>query len=234
MAANLVLFDIDGTLLDTQDAGILAYERAGRDVHGAVFTFVDVPIHGRLDPENYADAVTRHCPGVDASAHEAAFQAAYGRELSASADEMGGFRPCPGVARLLDRLREEPSVQLGLLTGNWAATGRLKLERAGLDPDLFGCNAFAEHGSHRDELVPVARRHFREMHGAAPARVVVIGDTPRDVGCAIAGGAESLAVATGIFAVDRLAEAGATRSVADLADTEAIVSFLVDPGAVAG
>ena len=55
---------------------------------------------------------------------------------------------------------------LGLLTGNYPATGRLKVKHAGLDPDLFQVNAFAMDGTTRRDLPPVALRRYRERHGS--------------------------------------------------------------------
>ena len=222
----LVLFDIDGTLLDTQEAGVLAYVEAGGEVFGAEFSFVDIPLQGKLDHENYAEAVARHCEGVDHLEHEARFRRAYGEALGRIADECGGFPPCPGIASLLDRLHEDDRFEVGLLTGNWEDTGRLKIRRAGLDDTLFDCNAFADDGAHRDDLVPVARARFQSRHGHEPQRIVVIGDTPRDIRCALAGEAIPLGVATGIFPVDRLEAEGAALAVATLEDTAGILDWL--------
>lgn len=226
----LVLFDIDGTLLDTQEAGVVAYVHAGRAVLGAEFGFDGVPLQGKLDSENYADAVARHCEGVDPREHESAFRAAYAEALGRIADERGGFPPCPGMERLLEVLRLDHRFEIGLLTGNWEDTGRLKIRRAAIDDAIFECNAFADHGAHRDDLVPVARSRFEDRHGIEPGRIVVIGDTPRDIRCAIVGEAASLGVATGIFPAERLREEGASLAVDTVLDTEAIVSWLAGDG----
>ena len=224
----LVLLDIDGTLLDTQEAGILAYVEAGREVFGAEFSFVDVPLQGKLDHENYADAVARHCRGVDHRTHESRFRRTYREALDRIADRRGGFRPCPGVAELLDRLHRDDRFELGLLTGNWEETGRLKIRRAGLDDALFVCNAFADDGEDRDALVPVAMERCRSRHGHPPPRTVVVGDTPRDIRCALVGDAVPLGVATGIFSVDRLDTAGAAMAVETLEHTDELLAWILD------
>lgn len=224
----LVLFDIDGTLLDTQEAGVVAYVHAGRAVLATEFSFEGVALQGKLDHENYREAVDRHCRGVDPAVHEDAFRAAYAEALGRIADERGGFPACPGMVDLLDALRSDHRFEIGLLTGNWEDTGRLKIRRAGLDDALFDCNAFADHGGHRDELVPVARARFEHRHGIEPGRVVVIGDTPRDIRCAIAGDAVPLGVATGIFEAERLREEGAALAVDTVSDTRRIVSWMAE------
>ena len=224
----LVLLDIDGTLLETQEAGILAYVEAGREVFGAEFSFIDIPLEGKLDHENYAEAVHRHCDGVDHRTYESRFRRAYGDALDDIARQRGGFRPCPGVARLIDRLHRDNRLELGLLTGNWEETGRLKIRRAGLDDALFTCNAFADDGEHRDDLVPVAADRFRLRHGRRPHRIVVIGDTPRDMRCALAGDAVPLGVATGIFPVDRLETEGAAMTVQTLEQTDELLAWILD------
>ena len=213
---ELALFDIDGTLLDTQDAGVVAYARAANTVFGTPFSFENVPVHGRLDSENYADAVGRHLPDIDHREYEATFRNRYAAELEAIARDAGGFQPCIGVVECLAMLESRPEVELGLLTGNWAETGRLKIRHAGIDPNRFRCNAFADDGEHRNDLVPVARRAFQDVHGALPKRILVIGDTPRDIECAHAGGAIAVGVATGIHAAEQLRAAGADLVVEDL------------------
>lgn len=220
---QLVLFDIDGTLLDTQDAGIVAYARAAQAVFGTTFEFEGVPVHGRLDHENYADAVRRHLTDVDHRDHESVFRTRYAMELETIARDAGGFHPCLGITQCLDAIAGRPEVELGLLTGNWAETGRLKIRHAGIDSNRFRCNAFADDGAHRDDLVPVARRAFVAAHGRPPARILVVGDTPRDVACAHAGDAIAIAVATGVHTVDELAAAGADVVVADLTPTPALL-----------
>jgi phosphoglycolate phosphatase-like HAD superfamily hydrolase len=55
---------------------------------------------------------------------------------------------------------------------------------------------------------------------------IVIGDTPHDINCARASGMRCLAVATGMFTVDQLQAAGATRAISDLSETQAVVEYL--------
>lgn len=223
---TLVLFDIDGTLLDTQDAGVEAYVRAGRGIFGIDFQFEGVPLHGRLDHENYADAVARHRPELEHLEHQAAFRRAYAEALATIADERDGFDSCPGVAEFVARLDADESFEVGLLTGNWEETGRFKIRRSGLDDRVYRCNAFADDGLHRDELVPVAHARFTARHGQPPRRVVVVGDTPRDVACALAGDAIPLAVATGIFSPAELEASGAQLTVESLEDHDQLMAFL--------
>jgi phosphoglycolate phosphatase-like HAD superfamily hydrolase len=67
-----------------------------------------------------------------------------------------------------------------------------------------GRGAFGSDHDRRDALVPIAVAR----HGGEPD-VVVVGDTPRDVACAHAGGARCVAVTTGAHGPDDLRGADA-------------------------
>jgi phosphoglycolate phosphatase len=54
----------------------------------------------------------------------------------------------------------------------------------------------------------------------------VIGDTPLDIACAQAGGARSIAVATGSHSVEELRAAGADVVLENLSNTEYVVALL--------
>ena len=114
----------------------------------------------------------------------------------------------PGVADVLALLASEPETyRLALLTGNLEPIARRKLTRAGIghhfDPDQGGFGSDAED---RAVLPALARRR---AGGWPRERTVVIGDTPRDIACARADGVRVIAIATGPFAAEALADADA-------------------------
>ena len=222
----LVLFDLDGTLLDTQDAGIRAYESAGSQLFGNPFSYRDIPVHGRLDSENYRLGLDRHAPHLDADEHEAAFKARYVRELERIGRESGGFALLPGIGELVEELAARSDVEVGILTGNWQEPGRMKLELGSLSPGHFEICAWSEDGTCRIDLVPVANERYRERHGIAPLLTVVIGDTPRDVECGLAHDAMTVGVATGVHSEVDLVEAGAHLVVRDFSDPAPLRAFL--------
>lgn len=222
----LVLFDLDGTLLDTQDAGIRAYEAAGNELFGIDFSYDDVPVHGRLDHENYRLGMTRHLPDLDPDEHEARFRTAYHRHLTGIGTASGGFDPLPGIPDLIEELAARADVELGVLTGNWEAPGRTKLELGSLSPDRFTTCVWAEDGAERNDLVPVAVERHASAHGARPMHVLVIGDTPRDVECAVVHGALAVAVATGVHDAESLTGIGARLVVSDLGDPASLRSLV--------
>jgi phosphoglycolate phosphatase len=138
-------------------------------------------------------------------------------------DRRPRFGIMPGVRELLDALAPRDDVFLALLTGNYEAGARLKLEHFDLWR-YFRCGAFGDNAPDRNRLMPRALARV-EACGVpfVAADAVVIGDTPLDIACARAGGARSIGVATGSHSVDDLRNADADDVFEDLSDTEAVL-----------
>lgn len=190
--------------------------------------FDGIPVPGRTDTVILADAVAKW--GLDGGAQfVAAFQAVYYRclseELACLSSETRGV--LPGVIHLLDHLDAHPEFSVGLLTGNYAESARLKLERFGLWR-YFAFGAFGGDAAERSRLVPVAigRAIAAGRPAILPQDTVIVGDTPLDVACGRANGTRVLAVATGSYPVGALEEAGADKVVPDLSDTASILAWL--------
>jgi phosphoglycolate phosphatase-like HAD superfamily hydrolase len=118
-------------------------------------------------------------------------------------------------------------VYLGLLTGNFEAGARIKLEYFDLWR-YFRCGAFGDDAADRNALVPFAVSRAREcgVPDLSPRDILVVGDTPHDIACAHASGATPVAVATGMFTTEQLRDSGADIVFRDLSDTAAFTSLL--------
>ncbi len=227
----LILFDIDMTLLSTSGAGMKSLEDAGRDLFGAAFDATRTDYGGRLDPLIIHDLLVnnRIDPTID---HVAQMRAGYRDHL---ADRLGRepALALEGALELVKAVGNRDGITTGLLTGNFEETGALKLESAGFSLASFALNVWGDDSPHvppaRDHLPLVAIDRFAQEIGGTiePERVVVIGDTIHDVGCALANGCRVLGVATGHATVQELERAGAHRVVADLSQTSSIVDWIM-------
>jgi len=223
--STVLLFDIDGTLVLTGGAGQRAMARAFEDLFAISDGFRDIPMAGRTDTWILSSAAERHgIPVPELSRFHDAYLAHLERELDPPHPRKAVM---PGVRPLLDTLASRDDAYLALLTGNYQKAARMKLEHFDLWR-YFPCGAFADDASDRNSLVPKALERVRDCGGPSVERsdVIVIGDTPHDVSCALAAGARSVGVATGSFSASELRESGATIVFDDLSDTEAFLALL--------
>ncbi len=108
-----------------------------------------------------------------------------------------------------------------VLTGNIEPTARMKLDAVGLDSYLdLDIGAYGSDHEDRTELVPIARQKAASQYDVD--EIVVVGDTPRDIACARAGGARVVCVATGSYSVDALRKREPDALLADLTDADAV------------
>ncbi len=226
--STLLLFDIDGTLLDTRGAGAGALLDATERVLGLPREQVPpLDLAGATDGavirKLFSDAGQPMEEGRAAAFRECYLGCLHHRLHHA---EFPG-RLLAGVPALLDRLAMEKHFVLGLLTGNWRAGARLKLERFGIHGHFLD-GGFGDDGEHRNDLGPVAVRRMEQAAGRAfaPHQVIVIGDTPKDIACAHAMGARCLAVATGVFKPDSLRPFQSWKVMESLEDTEGLMRVL--------
>ncbi len=203
------LFDIDGTLLRAGGAGRRAFNQSMADLTGPVVEGVtEMKFDGMTDR-----LIVREALALSGLAFEEklahAILVRYLEHLPGQLDSPG-FRVLPGAAATLATLQARGAA-LGLCTGNLALGARLKLRHAGLDKFFDwspgGLHGFAEDGEVRADLVAAAVARVSAALGrtVAPAEVLIIGDTPRDVSAARQVGCRVLCVATGSFDAATLA-----------------------------
>ena len=201
---------------------------AFQEVFSIADAFLGIPMAGRTDAWLLNDAAAAHGIPPD-SPDLTRFRDAYVRHLAVELQKPGVARKglMPGVRQLLDALAPRDDVFLALLTGNYEAGARLKLEYFDLWK-YFSCGAFGDAAPHRNVLVPKALARVEACAGLtfAAADAIVIGDTPLDVGCAAHVGARSLAVATGSHSIEELRQAGADHVLQDLSDTNEVLRVL--------
>jgi phosphoglycolate phosphatase-like HAD superfamily hydrolase len=219
----LILFDIDGTLL--QDASrdhALALRAALEDVYGVSDLPRSVSAAGRTDIEIARAMLLTH--GLDAQRIDDGLDELRARACAEFARVCPrDLSPCvtPGIAALLGSLAARADARLSLVTGNLEPIARLKLTRAGIGHHFpLGQGGFGSDSEDRTELPAIARRRAGQPGEIGWAsypreRTLVVGDTPRDIACARADGVRCVAVATGPFPASdlRAADAVATDGV---------------------
>ncbi|MEO8519770.1 MAG: HAD family hydrolase [Acidobacteriota bacterium] len=226
---KLVLFDIDGTLVLTGAAGLRAMNRACEEVLGGTEALDGIQVAGRTDRIILSDVLARAGRALDEPLLSDLRERYVGhlrREIELPGRGTKGIMP--GIRPLLDALQERDDVFLGLLTGNFEAGARIKLEYFDLWR-YFRCGAYGDDAADRNALVPFAldRAVGCGLPHLEPEHIVVIGDTPHDVACARAVGAVPVAVATGGFSVEQLRATGAEIVFADLSDTAEVMRRIV-------
>jgi phosphoglycolate phosphatase-like HAD superfamily hydrolase len=227
MSATIVLFDVDGTLIDPAGAGRGAVFDALQEVFGVSRQALEdarVRFAGRTDPRilrSLARAVA--IPDERLRAHFERYVDAYVSHLRARLQApTSRCRVLPGVEELLDTLRAHGGVYLGLVTGNLERGAHAKLERFGLDR-YFEDGGYSSDDEDRATIARIARERLERRHGLrlAPERIVVVGDTELDVACARANGFRSVAVGTGGATAERMTSWGCDAWLEDLADARA-------------
>jgi phosphoglycolate phosphatase len=218
---RLLLFDVDGTLVDCARQPIAPFAAALAEVFGTAGDIDRYDFAGCTDSQAVFDLMT----GAGFTAEQVrarlpAMRDLYLLRLESTLDR-ARMRLLPGVGELLARLATRPEVELALLTGNWEAGARTKLSRFDLNR-YFAWGAFGGDGIHRDELPPIALARAARRRGrpVSAAETLIIGDSVKDVACARAHGIPVLAVATGKTSAAALAAAGADRVVTELAAAE--------------
>ena len=199
------------------------------ELFGIADAFRTIPMAGRTDTAILSDVLAAHQIAMD-DPRVTTYRDVYFKHLPREiANPPSGARHgvMPGVRPLLDALNERADVYLALLTGNYAASARMKLEHFDLWK-YFACGAFAGDAPDRNGLFEVARDRVVQRGGPsfAPRHVTVVGDTPHDIGVALAAGARSIGVATGSHSADALRAAGADAVFDDLADIPAVFKAL--------
>ena len=226
----LLLFDIDGTLVNTGGAGLGALQAGLVDAFALQGREDEIP---PLDLAGTTDSTVARtlfsAMGIeDTVENRERFYAAYMARLRESFREPRGER-LVGVLELLTKLREETDFVRSLLTGNVATGARIKLEHYEIAEFFeFRVGAFGDDRESRNELGPVALERAAEVcdREFSGHETVIIGDTPRDIACANAFGARSIAVATGSFGAEELETYRPDGLLNDLTDSSAFLALL--------
>jgi phosphoglycolate phosphatase len=211
-----ILFDIDGTLVNTGGAGAASWRLAFDELYGIPADIGKFTDTGMTDPEvgrRTFESVLKRKPERKEFTRLMERRIHY---LHQTVEESDGYEVLPGVTALLPQLIDEGYL-LGIVTGNVEAAGHIKLHRANLNR-FFSFGGYGSDSSDRGELTKVALQKATLVFGEEiqPEQAFSVGDTPLDVTGAHAAGIKCVGVGSHHYDVDQLREAGADYAIASL------------------
>lgn len=222
---QLILFDIDGTLVWTRGAGREATRLAMTEVFGTCGALAAHQFGGKTDFQTLLELLHEELGLAPADIERImpTYDVAMGRQLSRIIDQYD-VAATPGSLELVTALRQRGDVGLGLVTGNVSTSAPVKLRAAGFDPAWFAVGAYGSEAHKRDDLpaLAVARAVEYYRQPIAPNEVIIVGDTPDDISCARALGAVAVVVQTGYSQPDALAAARPDYLLRDLTEFAAV------------
>lgn len=177
----LLVWDIDGTLIEGKGIGRRMMDKAFEQIYGIADGFRDVNMLGALDYNILSQAYSiHHITEPDAEA----YFAKYCECLEAEVAQLNEPLAIEGILPLLDLLSNRKDFYHALGTGNIEDAARLKLLKDNLNR-YFPVGGFSERETARWEVIEKAIIKSKEYYGLGfdNSNIYIIGDTPRDVEC---------------------------------------------------
>lgn len=171
---HLVMFDIDGTLVDSAGFDADLYAQAVEGVLGiAVDRTWDAYEH--VSDSGILEQLLRDARfDSDRAAVAARVQQRFVRLIRDYVErEPAAVREIAGAKRLVERLLELPDVRVAIATGGWEPTARLKLQHVGIDAGGLGFASSSDARARTDIMRLAAQR---ALDGASYTRATYFGD----------------------------------------------------------
>jgi phosphoglycolate phosphatase-like HAD superfamily hydrolase len=165
-----VIFDIDGTLLNSTVVDDQLYTTAVRDVLGNVHIRPSWGDYEHVTDTGILNAICRE-NGLEPREHAVQVRERFGQLMSTHLSRTGGFAPIPGAVQFFDQLRSRPGVHVGIATGGWGHTARMKLRHAGFDISSIPLTCSDDYHE-RAQIMMLCRSKL----SARATQVVYIGD----------------------------------------------------------
>lgn len=223
MSKTVFLWDIDGTLLLTGGAGVVAFNRVFEEIYHEQYIWEGVHPDGKTD-DRIIGELFRHRFKRDPSPSELQKIATrYNELMIEEVPKSPQFRLMPCAAEVLKTLHERDDVLQGLATGNYKPAAYAKLQKGAMDYYFtfggFGCDS-----ADRQTLTSRALERAKEKLQSSPKKLFLVGDTIHDVSCGKGIGAITVAVCTGSTKRDELEAAGADFVLDDLSQFHKVFS----------
>lgn len=220
---KLVLFDLDGTLVNAGGAGRTSLRKAIKELYGVEPEFDHSLISGRTDLDNFSIVYSLIKKGKKPTATEMKKMKA--KYLEILPTEVHAVVRCkkydliPGVEKFLKMLAKDKDVILGLGTGNLEEGAKIKLEPSKL-ASYFTVGGYGEDGQTREEMLQAAVKRAEKKFKTKlePDQVYVIGDTHRDICAAKNCGFHSAVLTNGFGDAQKIQRAAAELETKDFND----------------
>lgn len=226
---RLILFDIDGTLIRTQN-GFVPFNDAILKTFGIAGDIRTVIPDGNTDPLILEEIFTAAGNPMDIpeekwrsfadNLHDCYSQAI--REGKATVQRL------PGALELVEALGEAQAIYQGIVTGNLKVIAQTKLETAGLSAYL-DLGAYGSDSPHRIDLPAIAKKRWEEKTGRPimPEQCIIVGDTPKDLAAARKNDMRCLLVGTGRYPAEELSLLQPDACLPDFTDTKLAIEILL-------
>jgi phosphoglycolate phosphatase len=228
MPKKLLLFDLDWTVIYTGGAGIQSLNYAFLQKYNIPEGMKNISPDGKTDPAIVREMIRVHLNREPQNGEIEEVCKDYVDRLPVEVAKAEKYRILPGIPELLEALSKEPSVVMGLGTGNLEGGAHAKLARCGFMP-YFKFGGYANDSEDRPTVLRAAVRRGEAIVGGPvpPREVVVIGDNFRDILAGQAIGAYTVGVASGPMTEEELAPYNPDALFKDLSDTPKVLATLL-------
>lgn len=212
-AVQCVLFDLDGTLIDTLELIRTSMRHTTAQVLGAALP----------------DDVLMHNVGIPLAAQMREFSVEHADELlrvyrahnDLVHDEL--VRDFPGVEIGLQKL-SAAGLRLGVVTSKLRSVAQRGLDRFGLGRYFEVLVGSDDVTIHKPEPFPLL--HAAGIMGVDPSACAYVGDSPHDMAAARSAGMHAIGAAWGVATLERLRAAGAEYEADSMSDVVALLTSL--------
>jgi phosphoglycolate phosphatase-like HAD superfamily hydrolase len=222
---KLVIFDIDGTLTESNEIDGSAYIQALNDTFGFKGISADWGHYTHVTDFGIFEEIYQLRRGFLPTCEEIdCFKDRFFDLLFENTSKYGGIKPIKGASVVLNYLLNSHDYALAYASGAWKVSALLKLRSAGLPVDNIP-RAFSDDDHSREGICKVVLARAEEYYRCQFQQVVYVGDGVWDIRCARNLGYGFIGISNG-EGVGKLIAEGAIYVLPDYQDVDLFFSLL--------